>query len=494
MIKTLKYYLLSCSVLLTACATTSGSYLADTSEAKQEINLRPNATGADIKEPLSLEDVQARTLAYNAEYLRSHTQLMDSVVKAGERGKELLPTIYASSFATLRNNRSASTGVQVEDASGPVPDTFFTAQDKAVAVSNFTTTWDLLEIGLSGLKKNKRNINTLTNVENNRLMCNKLIVDVESAYWRAVAYEEAERKNEWLKSRIAYALNVSQQAAEEKPESRIFELMFQREILDINRWYQALYRSLVPAKPDLARLMNLPAGERFTLKADRLPAALGPLTKKDPAELIETAYNYRPEIRTALYQTDKTILDNKEALWRHLPSMRLFLSGNHDTNSFTLNQDFLSAGLNLSWDILRLSQMNETKEQGEDRLKQQEHEIEVMASAVMAQVLIAKDQITKLDHDLSLAWKALSVQGKIVDKMRADFEKGDKPEAHLIKEELMKELYFMREQMARAELHTAKRRLEQSVGQVSLCQAPSEAPETVDIKIQDNQNSKTGRI
>ena len=76
-----------------------------------------------------------------------------------------------------------------------------------------------------------------------------------------------------------------------------------------------------------------------------------------------------------------------------------------------------------------------------------------------------------LDYDLMLAWKALSVQGEITDDLSTDVAAGDKPETYLVKEELMRELSFIREQIARAELHTAKARLEQSIGVVPNCQS-----------------------
>ena len=74
-----------------------------------------------------------------------------------------------------------------------MPKDFYTAQDQAIAISNFTASWDLLEIGLSGFKANRRAINAYSGGEQNQYLCNKLVVDVENAYWRAVAFEQAEK-------------------------------------------------------------------------------------------------------------------------------------------------------------------------------------------------------------------------------------------------------------------------------------------------------------
>ncbi|MEP1230965.1 MAG: TolC family protein [Litorimonas sp.] len=465
--------LLMGGVALSGCATTAVQYNAENINEMTDSTLRPEAAPLEIVGPLNIEQVRKRTLAHNSEYGRAQSQLMETVSKAGKRGKDLLPQVYASSYGTWRNNVNASVGIKVDDDRSSMPKDFFTAQDQATAISNFTASWDLLEIGLSGFKANRRTINAYSQGEHNQYLCNKLVVDVENAYWRAVAFEQAEKKSEWLKSRVTYALNLSQQRADKNLETKLQELMFQRELIDINRWYQSLYRSLVSAKPELARLMNLPAGTEFNLQSTRLPSELGELGKQDVVSLIEAAYKNRPEIRQALYKTDLAKLKNEEDLWRHLPAMRFFIGGNSNTNSFVLNSNFVSAGASLSWDILRLGQIGETKRNGKVALAQEERQTEILASAIMAQVMIAREQMHKLDYDLTLAWKALSVQGEITQGLSADVASGKKPETYLVKEELMRELSFIREQMARAELHTAKARLQQSVGLVPTCQSPA---------------------
>ncbi len=473
---------LAAALLMGGCATTTVQYDAAHMSSISDSDLRPNAAPLEIEAPLSIDAVRNRTLAHNSEYGRAQVQLLETVSKAGRQGKDFLPQAYANSFGTWRNNASASVGVKVDDPSGDMPEDFYTAQDRSAAVSSFTASWDLLEIGLSGFKANRRSINAWSQAEQNQHLCNTMMVDVENAYWRAVAFEQAEAKSDWLKSRVAYALDLSQSRAEQNPETRLQELMFQRELIDINRWYQSLFRSLLSAKPDLARLMNVPAGTEFELESTRLPADLGVLGQQGVSQLVSTAYQNRPEIRQALYRKDLTLLANEEALWRHLPGMRVFIGGNHNTNSFVLNQGFASAGLNLSWDLLRLGQIGETKRAGEAALAQQDRQTEILAGAVMAQVMIASEQMRALDHDLILAWRALSVQGQITENLATDVASGDKPETYLVKEELLLELAFIREQMARAELHTAKARLQQSVGTVPYCQA-NDRSQTGDVML-----------
>ena len=462
------------STALSGCATTAVQYDASTVPNMTDSALRPQAAALETTGPLNIDHVRKRTLAHNSEYARAQTQFMETVRTAGQRGRDLLPQVYASSYGTWRNNASASVGKKVDDASGTMPKDFYTAQDQAVAISNFTTSWDLLEVGLSGFKANRRAIKAYSQGEQNQYLCNKLMVDVENAYWRAVAFEQANKKTTWLKDRVAFALELSQKRAAENPDTKLQELMFQRELININRWYQSLFRSLVSAKPELARLMNLPAETEFELQSKRLPANLGELGEKDAVSLIAEAYRNRPEIRQSLYKADLTALKNEEDLWRHLPAMRFFLGGNSNTNSFVLNSNFVSAGASLSWDLLRLGQIGETKRNGKLALAEDNRQTEILASAIMAQVMIAREQMHKLDYDLTLAWKGLSIQGEITEDLAADVATGEKPETYLVKEELMRELSYIREQMARADLHTAKARLQQSIGIVPTCQSPAQ--------------------
>ncbi len=468
--------LLTCCVftaaMLAGCATTAVQYNADNIEDISDKALRPNAAPLETITPLTIDQVRERTLSHNTEYRRAQHKLMETMRKAGNRGEALLPQAYANSHSSWRNNAEASTAINAADTSGNLPSEFFTAQDRAIAISNFTASWDLLEIGLSAYKANSRTINVFKEDEQNQYLCNQLIVDVENAYWRAVAFEQAEKKAEWLKNRVNYAINLSQERAKEYPDTKLSELMFQRGLIDINRWYQSLYRSLISAKPNLARLMNLPVGVDFELQSKRLPAELGPIGQQDVVELINAAYKHRPEIRQALYNADLTQLKNEEDLWRHLPGLRVFLGGSNNTNSFVMNSNFASAGANLSWDLMRLGQINETRRNGELALENKARETEKIASAVMAQVMIAREQMHKLNYDLTLAWKALFVQAEITEDFQADVDAGKKPETHLIQEEVMRELSYIREQIARAELHTAKARLQQSIGLVPICQAP----------------------
>jgi len=144
------------AVAVSGCATTAVQYNTENIGEITDRTLRPEAAPLETAEPLNIDQVRTRTLMHNSEYRRAQSQLMETVRNAGKRGKDLLPQVYASSYGTWRNNTSASVGIKVDDETGSMPEDFYTAQDQAIAISNFTASWDLLEIGLSGFKANRR--------------------------------------------------------------------------------------------------------------------------------------------------------------------------------------------------------------------------------------------------------------------------------------------------------------------------------------------------
>jgi len=131
----------------------------------------------------------------------------------------------------------------------------------------------------------------------------------------------------------------------------------------------------------------------------------------------------------------------------------------------------MSAGLNLSWDVLNLTKIGDTKAKSEVRETMADANIEVVAGTIMAQTALAFEEVKNLKHEMDLAWKAKNIQAQITDSLASDVDKGDAREIYQIKEELLRELSVLREDISRAELSAAEARFQQSLGTMKTCQA-----------------------
>lgn len=470
----IKAILLAGISMLGACATNPVQYNTENLDALSSTMLvAPELPSGFADKPLSLEDARQMAMTRNKAYQLKVDQLLFDINQKGASAKSMMPQIYANSFGRWRNNTNASVGVKVDDVSGAMPEDFYTAQDRSYANSNLTLSWNILDVGLMGYKKGMSEIDGFDAVETSRLGCHQLMVDVERAYWRKAAYTRAIAKREWLNERIDYALELSAEHMKNNPNDRLSELMYQRELIDIKRWYESMYRTLASANSDLAKLINVPHGTEFAVDHDvpRNRGEFGSTSGDSLEDLFATALKNRPELRKALYARDKTELQSKEAVLRHLPALGLFISGNQDTNSFALNEDFMSAGLNLSWDVLNLTNIGKTKDKGAARETLSEANIQVVGATIIAQTALSLEEVKNLEHEMDLAWKAKDVQTQITDRLAKDLASGDSRETYLVKEELLRELSILREDISKAELSAADARFQQSLGNMKSCQA-----------------------
>lgn len=472
--KSLKIIMAATTALVTACASTPVEYTNS--------NMSPIAAGLLNSSPLpegfgstsvALETAREMAVTRNSAYRQRVNRLMVQLETDNARMRSMLPQIYTNSFGRWRNNTNASVGVQVDELGSTMPEDFYTAQDQSYANSNVTLTWNILDLALASHNRAGAGIKGYDTQESNRAGCHQLMVDVERAFWRKAAYDRATEKRDWLNSRIEKGLELSSQEAAKGEDKELPEWMYQRELIDIKRWYESMYRGLASADSDFKKLINVPHRTEFVVDA-AAPAAgdeFGSTLNGSVDEMFIYAFEHRPELRRTLYTIDQTKLNNEKEVLSRLPGLSLFMSANNDTNSFALNQDFLSAGVNLSWDVMGLVNMGKTKRQGKARLALEEAELDVVATTVMAQVALALEEVKNLNVETNLAWKAKDVQAGITQKLSDDVSSGNNREIYLIKEELLRELSVLREDIAIAELRAAEARLAQSLGVMTACDA-----------------------
>lgn len=481
--KTLKTLLAASTFLLAACANTAVKYSEDNMAgiAQDLLKVDPLPEGFE-SEALTLEKSREMAITRNRAYRQRVNRLMVQLSTEQKNSKSMLPEIYASSFGRWRNNTNASVGVRVEELGTASPEDFYTAQDQSFANSNLTLTWNMLDLALMGQNKSGASIKAYDAIEDHRLGCHQLMVDVERAFWRKAAYDRANEKRNWLNDRIEYGLTLSSQEAEKSEDKELSEWMYQRELIDIKRWYESMYRGLASAESDLKKLLNISHRTEFTVDTAH-PHTGGEFGSSSEQDLLEPdqlnqdidalflfALKNRPELRRARYSFDQMEVNNKTDLLRRLPGLSLFLSANNDTNSFALNKDFISAGVNLSWDVMSLVNIGDVKRQGEARLSLEAEEMEVIATTILAQVALAKEELKNINVEVDLAWKAKDIQSGITDKLDEDVRTGENREIYLIKEELLREMSILREDIARAELQASKARLAQSLGMMKSCE------------------------
>lgn len=463
--------LVSLAVLASCLGACSTVEFADRDAFKDADQLQALALSQPtIEGVLSLEDALARSFVYNVNYKVQREKAFTALASAGTTLEDYLPRATAYLSQTNRSNQQASVGQRVDDMGAPLPEDFFTASDQSSTVGSLTATWNLIDFGLTYLESEKRKRLAQNQYQSSLIQCSALASDVVSTYWRARAYERALEKNEWLRWRIETGLDLSRQNADASPDMRSAELMFQRELIDLYRWYDSIYVSVAPSKAKLASLANLPAGTEFKVDTT-LNVSFLPDLPTDHVELVKTALLNRPEINQRILMDEVSRISNRQDVLRLFPNLSVMFGANADSNSFLLNNSFTSVGANLSWSLYDIARVPDTLRRQTDQLQVTDLETQLVANAVTSQVAMSVTEFEKRNISLTYAWRANTIQAEIVDRKRAEFGRGDAPETHLIKEELLRELAILRRDLDEAAHQAARVRVLNALGQGPNCNA-----------------------
>lgn len=462
-----------CVLGLAACA---GIDMADRLAFTELENVQTLAgQQPELEGPLSLNDALARGLIYNLSFHKQRNKAFQALEEVGLSRGEYLPRVSAYAEASRRSNVDAAVGQRVTEMDEDLPTDFFTASDQARAFGNITATWSLIDFGLSYLENEKQKRWAENEHYVTQISCAGLAGDIVEGHWRARAFERAEAKNDWLRWRIETGLDVSRQRAEANPESRTDELFLQREIIDLFRWYDSIYQSLAGSKAQLAGLINLPAGTDFEIAVDQNVSYLHDLPT-ETLSLVEIAFQNRPELRQRALFDEINRLSDRQGFIRQFPNLSLFLGAEGDSNSFLLNNNFTRVGANLSWNLFELANRSDRRRQQANRAEQFELENQLVASAIIAQVALSMSEYQARDQSLTYAWRANTIQAEIVDRVSASFAKGEAPESHVVKEELLRELSILRRDVDEAGHQAARIRVLNALGLGPDCSAlPLEA-------------------
>ncbi|MEG3640018.1 TolC family protein [Magnetococcus sp. PR-3] len=226
------------------------------------------------------------------------------------------------------------------------------SREKSTFQGDITLAWNALDFGLSYLET-KQQANTLfIKRQQRRKAVQNLLEEVREAYWNAVL---ADRLLPHVTSTIQ-ALNqqllLLQQAERQGEAPPVQLLKKQRALLDHLEQLNASHNELARAKLALANLMHLAPGTPYQTRIHNGEFLDGSVVRL-PAEVLEAfALANRPELREDDYRQRINNLEVRKAMVKMLPGIQLTAGGHHDSNRYLINNSWLDAGLNLSWNML----------------------------------------------------------------------------------------------------------------------------------------------
>jgi len=305
-----------------------------------------------ITGPISLSEAMARAIKYN---LDQRQALMEEALQSRQLdlvSYDMLPKLAAGagyvsrSSPNLTVSRNTVTGVRSLEPS--------VSQDQQRETADLTTTWNVLDFGVSYYQAHQQADRVLITHERRRRIVNSIIQQVRGTFWLAATAERLEGEIAPALAEARAALKDAETLENERLKAPIEALRYQKALIEIIRQLETVQQDLAIARAQLAALMNVPLTERFTLALasdfrSRVPEIRVPMETMENTALLR-----RPEMQEELYQKRINRAEVRKAMVRLLPGIGITGSGNYDSNSYLVNNAWAEAGLRVTFNLLNL--------------------------------------------------------------------------------------------------------------------------------------------
>ncbi len=450
------------AVLLAGCMIhpepLSDEALSATSWAYQQSVV---ANQEPIGHSIDLYEAMARALKYNLDH---RVEIAEQSLRLGELDLahfSLLPNAVANTGYAARDNDNASSSYNLTTNTQNFP--FSTSQERKISSADIGFTWNVLDFGLSYVRARQAADKVLAQEEMRRKVMHRIVEDVRSAYWRAVSADRLMQRLTYLEGRTRSALKETRSLYDSRQTSPITALTYERELVEIQVKIGEIQRELNTAKSQLAALMNIKPGTKFSLEGAKRRSDKLEL-KADLADMMSTAIFNRPELRELEYRVRINEHEAHVALLELLPGLQLYAGSNHDSNDFLLNSEWGNWGAKASWNLIRAFNYparREVVERQEDLLKTRGL---ALTMAVMTQVHVSRIRFMHAKKELATAKEFLDVQTRLVEQMRTEASADRISNQTLIREEMNTLVAEAKHDIAYAALQNAYANLFSSMG------------------------------
>lgn len=413
---------------------------------------------------------------------------------------KLLPSLVAGVESRHRSELDAASSVSLDRGEQSLEPSY--SSDKTSRMWDISTTWNLLDFGLSMCRARQQSNRVAIAVERERRIRQNLAFEVTRSYWQAVVSAvvatEAERVSHEVDAALARLAEEVRDRTIAPADGLKRETMLLEHLEDLQR-YRRLH---LQAKTELATLMGLPPGTPLELDTPDLDAdppllslsgrgwgwvtpsagpehdvessADGP--ESEIAAMEAEALRQRPE----LFEKDREEWISRDeayiALAQMFPSFAVFWRYDWDRNRYLAFNEWSTVGLRASWDLLSIPAL--LAQHGAARLHTElvQRQRTATAVAILTQVRLAWLDAQEAGEQMRLTRAIADRHRQLRDVVQGTAEQGKSHAGEALEQELKYLKALARHLTARANWMTARARLENAVGRDAVAVAAGPSP------------------
>ena len=374
---------------------------------------------------------------------------------------DMLPKMAANAGYTSSEKYKATTSATVpsSDKAGSIGSSYSTSRDRDVIEQDVGFSWSVLDFGLSYIRAGQSSDRYLISKELERKAASNIKRDVVRAYWNALSADKLIKRYDPLLIKVNKALNDSQKIEELLLQKPMDALLYQKELLDIQRALQSQKQSFINAKIELKSLMGLLPNEKITLVETDLP--LNELNMKlDDMEAY--ALVYRSELMENRYEERISIAETKAGMRSLLPGLNFNAAWTSSSNDYLMNKSNFEYGSSIGANLLnvfRAPKLEKINKKNTEIIKEQRL---ALSMAVLSQVHISNIEYQMALEEYETADRYYDVSRKITEQVRnaqkiARFGELEliREEASLLVAELRKDIAYSKVQFSIAQVYTS---------------------------------------
>ena len=374
---------------------------------------------------------------------------------------EMLPTMAANAGYTGsdRYKTTSSATVPSNDLAGSIGSSYSTSRDRDVNEQDVGFSWNALDFGLSYIRAGQSSDKFLISKELEKKAANNITKDVIRAYWNALSAEKLIKKYDPLLIKVNNALNDSQKIEELLLQKPMDALLYQKELLDIQRALQSQKQSFINAKIELGALMGLLPNEKFVLVQTDQP--LNELDMK-LKHMEKHALVNRPELIENHYEERISIAETKAGMRSLLPGLNFNAAWTSSSNDYLMNKTNFEYGSSIGANLLNVFRAPKLKEVNEMNTEIIQEQRLALSMAVLSQVHISNIEYQMALEEYETADRYYDVSRKITEQVRnaqkiARFGELEliREEASLLVAELRRDIAFSKGQFSVAQVYTS---------------------------------------
>ena len=329
---------------------------------------------------------------------------------------EMLPSIATNAGYSASENYTATTSATVTgDVAGSMGTSYSTSRQRDVNTQDIGFTWNALDFGLSYIRAGQNSNRYLIAEEMERKAEHNIVREVVKSYWNTLSADKLIRKYDPLLIEVDKALNDSQKIEELLLTKPMDALLYQKELLDIQRALQSQKQIFIDSRIQLGVLMGLLPNQKFKVVPTNDPLTVLDMNLKG---MEEYALVHRPELIESHYEEIISVQETKASMASLMPGLNFNAAWTHSSNDYLMNKTNFEYGSTMGANLLNIYLYPKIKKFNETNTEVIKEKRLALSMAVLSQVHLANIDYAMALEEYDTAERYYQVSRKITQQVK----------------------------------------------------------------------------